>query len=143
MAIWGIAVVISLGVGSNAYALPEGGMVAGGAASIAGTKGAVTIGQSSQNAVINWQSFGIGKGEAVTFQQPNSTSVALNRVLGADPSRILGSLSANGQVFLVNPNGILFGHGRAGERRGAGCVNPGHHRRQLHGGQLPIRRVQQ
>ena len=64
-----------------------------------------------QNVAINWQSFNIGKREAVQFVQPNSSSVALNRVLGADPSSILGSLSANGKVFLVNPNGILFGKG--------------------------------
>jgi filamentous hemagglutinin family protein len=60
---------------------------------------------------INWQSFGIGTGEGVRFVQPNGNSVALNRVLGPDPSSILGSLSANGKVFLVNPNGILFGRG--------------------------------
>ncbi len=111
MAIFGIAGVIFLNAGSSAYALPAGGTVAAGAASIASDKSAVTIEQSTQNAVINWQSFGIAKDEAVTFVQPNRTSVALNRVLGADPSAILGSLSANGEIFLVNPNGILFGKG--------------------------------
>jgi filamentous hemagglutinin family protein len=60
---------------------------------------------------INWPSFNIGPGEAVQFVQPNRNSVALNRVLGSDPSSIFGSLQANGQVFLVNPNGILFGKG--------------------------------
>src|SRR5207237_7340740 len=69
------------------------------------------INQSSQNVAINWQSFGIGLTETVRFVQPNSSSVALNRVLGSDPSSILGHLSANGKVFLVNPNGILFGEG--------------------------------
>jgi filamentous hemagglutinin family protein len=90
---------------------PTGGAVSAGAATITTGTTAVTVDQSSQNAAINWQSFGIGTGEAVTFQQPNSNSVALNRVLGADPSAILGSLSANGKIFLVNPNGILFAKG--------------------------------
>jgi len=71
----------------------------------------MTINQSSQNAAINWQGFSIGQGESVSFVQPNGSAVALNRVLGADPSSIMGSLSANGKVFLVNPNGVLFGQG--------------------------------
>jgi filamentous hemagglutinin family protein len=100
-----------LAYAAHAYALPTGGAVAAGSASIAGSTGKMTINQSSQNAVINWQSFNIGATEAVQFVQPNSSSVALNRVLGSDPSSILGSLSANGKVFLVNPNGILFGQG--------------------------------
>ncbi|MBU0808822.1 MAG: filamentous hemagglutinin N-terminal domain-containing protein [Gammaproteobacteria bacterium] len=93
------------------YALPTDGVVAAGSATITSSPGNMTINQSSQNVALNWQSFNIGHGEAVQFVQPNSSSVALNRVLGADPSSILGSLSANGQVFLINPNGIVFGQG--------------------------------
>src|ERR1035437_1691459 len=109
----GLALSLSLmlAFGSNVYAGPTGGAVSAGSASIAGGAGKTTISQSSQNVAINWQGFNIGQTEAVRFVQPNSSSVALNRVLGSDPSSILGSLSANGKVFLVNPNGILFGKG--------------------------------
>lgn len=110
-ALKGLAVSLMLAFGSNVYALPVGGVVAAGGASISSTAGSTTITQSSQNVAINWQSFSIGATEAVRFVQPNSSSVALNRVLGADPSSILGSMSANGKVFLINPNGILFGKG--------------------------------
>src|SRR5450759_930246 len=110
-ALKGLAVSLLLAFGSNVYALPTGGAVSAGSASIAGGAGKMTIGQSSQNVAINWQGFNIGQGEAVQFVQPNSNSVALNRVLGSDPSSILGSLAANGKVFLVNPSGILFGKG--------------------------------
>ena len=103
----GLAVSVMLAFGSGAYALPTGGAVSAGSANIASGAGNMTINQSSQNVAINWQSFSIGKTEAVQFVQPNSSSVALNRVLGADASSIMGSLSANGKVFLVNPNGIL------------------------------------
>lgn len=59
----------------------------------------------------NWQSFSIGANQYVQFIQPDSSSVVLNRVIGSSPTSILGSLTANGQVFLVNPNGVLFGKG--------------------------------
>src|SRR5688572_9273344 len=111
LALSGLAVSVMLAFGTHAYALPAGGTVSAGGASIAGSAGTMTINQSTQNVAINWQSFSIGQTEAVQFVQPTSSSVALNRVLGADPSTILGSLSANGKVFLVNPNGILFGKG--------------------------------
>ncbi|HGC3087830.1 TPA: beta strand repeat-containing protein, partial [Escherichia coli] len=65
--------------------------------------------QNSQNMVANWNSFDIGKGNTVQFYQPNSSAVALNRVVGGGESKIMGNLKANGQVFLVNPNGVLFG----------------------------------
>ena len=106
-----LAVSLALGSASSAWALPTGGVVSAGSAGIVEGAGKMTVNQSSPNAAINWQSFSIGQAEAVRFVQPGTSSVALNRVLGADPSSILGSLSANGKVFLVNPNGILFGQG--------------------------------
>ena len=102
---------VMLAFASNLYALPVGGAVSSGGATIATGAGTTTVTQSTQNVAINWQAFNIGAAEAVRFVQPNSSSVALNRVLGPDPSSILGSLSANGKVFLVNPNGIMFGTG--------------------------------
>lgn len=106
-----LSVSLMMGLGGAAHALPTDGVVAAGSATISSTGSTTTINQSTANAVINWQSFGIAAGQTVQFVQPGSTSVALNRVLGADASSILGNLSANGKVFLLNPNGILFGSG--------------------------------
>ncbi|MEO7954789.1 MAG: filamentous hemagglutinin N-terminal domain-containing protein, partial [Polaromonas sp.] len=106
-----LAVSLMIACGAGVHAEPTGGVVSAGSASIGGTAGNMTITQTTPNVAINWQSFGIKAGESVQFVQPGSSSVALNRVIGADPSSILGSLTANGKVFLVNPNGILFGQG--------------------------------
>ncbi|UPT95953.1 filamentous hemagglutinin N-terminal domain-containing protein [Bradyrhizobium barranii subsp. apii] len=92
-----------------AQTLPTGGQVVSGQATISQSGNAMTINQSSDRMIANWQSFSIGAGSSVTFNQPGASSVALNRVVGQDPSKILGSLSANGQVFLINPNGIAIG----------------------------------
>ena len=88
-----------------------GGVVTNGGATISTAGPNTTITQSTSSVVINWNSFSIGTGETVQFVQPGSSSVALNRVLGADPSIILGNLTSNGRVFLLNPNGIFFGNG--------------------------------
>ena len=106
-----VAAVSLFVCGTLALANPSGGTVSAGSATISTSGSKVTINQGSQNAAINWQSFSIGSGESVVFVQPNANSVALNRVVGGDASSILGSLSSNGQVFLINPNGILFGRG--------------------------------
>jgi filamentous hemagglutinin family protein len=90
---------------------PTGGVVAAGQAGITTVGDYTTISQSTQNVVINWQSFSIGAGQTVQFVQPGSSSVALNRVLGSEPSSIFGTLLANGNVFILNPNGVLFGNG--------------------------------
>ena len=103
------AAVSTLAFASVAQALPTGGSVAAGAAAISAGPGALTVNQSSQNAVLDWQSFSIAKGETVQFVQPNRSAVALNRVTGSDPSSIFGTLTANGKVFLINPNGVMFG----------------------------------
>ena len=70
----------------------------------------LSVTQSSQNLAINWQDFSIAANESVVFNQPNAAAIALNRVLGQNGSEILGHLQANGQVFLINPNGVLFGN---------------------------------
>ncbi len=98
-------------VTAQAYAqnLPTGGSVAAGSVSIGtSTSTQLNITQTSQSAVVNWQSFSIGQGSAVHIQQPNSAAAMLNRVTGSTPSTIAGSLTANGQVYLVNPNGIAI-----------------------------------
>ena len=94
-----------------AVAGPNGGTVVGGSATIQGAgTGTVTINQSSQKAIINWNTFDIGNGETTTFNQPNSSSIALNRVVGGlGPTQLLGTLLANGQVFVINGDGILIG----------------------------------
>jgi filamentous hemagglutinin family protein len=93
----------------TALAAPTGGSVVSGTASIR-TNGVQTdIVQSSARAVIDWRQFNIGSGESVHFRQPDARSSTLNRVTGGDPSQILGTLTANGQVLLLNPNGVLFG----------------------------------
>ena len=97
--------------GGHAYALPQGGEVAAGAAEIARNAAEMAITQATQNAVINWNSFNIGAGERVNILQPNAQAALLNRVLGGNPSEIFGTLQANGRVFLVNPAGVLFAPG--------------------------------
>lgn len=89
--------------------LPTGGQIVGGQGSISTSGNQMTIHQQTQNMAANWHSFDIGKNNTVQFVQPNSSSVALNRVTGASGSQIMGTLKANGQVFILNPNGVLFG----------------------------------
>ncbi|ELK0300924.1 filamentous hemagglutinin N-terminal domain-containing protein [Salmonella enterica] len=89
--------------------LPTGGQIVGGQGSISSAGNQMTIHQQTQNMATNWHSFDIGKNNTVQFIQPDSSSVALNRVTGASGSQIMGTLKANGQVFILNPNGVLFG----------------------------------
>ncbi|MDD1608159.1 MAG: filamentous hemagglutinin N-terminal domain-containing protein, partial [Methylococcaceae bacterium] len=92
------------------WALPTGdALVAGQATVNTPNAGQMQINQASQNAVINWQGFSIAPNEAVKIQQPNANAALLNRVVGQDASQIQGQLNANGQVYLVNPNGVVFG----------------------------------
>ena len=89
--------------------LPGGGSVVSGSATIhAPAAGQLTVRQDSQRAIIDWNSFSIGAGQSVRFVQPSRDAAVLNRVTGATSSTIAGSLSGNGQVFLVNPNGIAI-----------------------------------
>ena len=86
----------------------QGPQVAAGAASIVQAGKATSI-TAADKTIINWRGFNISLDELVKFIQPGPNAVVLNRVTGADPSSILGQLIANGRVFLINPNGVLFG----------------------------------
>ncbi|MGH6769953.1 MAG: S8 family serine peptidase [Xanthobacteraceae bacterium] len=104
--------LIALGSVQSA-AGPENGRVVGGTATIVGDgTRSVTVNQTSNRAIINWNTFNIGSGETTRFNQPNSSSVILNRVDGGlGPSVINGTLTANGRVFVINRDGMLFGRG--------------------------------
>ncbi|MCH2548149.1 MAG: filamentous hemagglutinin N-terminal domain-containing protein [Alphaproteobacteria bacterium] len=94
---------------ATSMANPEGGVVTGGNANISSAGKVLTVKQNSANAVIDWRKFDIAVDEHTRFQQPSSSATALNRVHNADPSKIMGKLTANGNVMLVNPNGVFFG----------------------------------
>ncbi|NRA26625.1 MAG: filamentous hemagglutinin N-terminal domain-containing protein [Opitutales bacterium] len=94
-----------------ANALPTGGNIISGTAQITQSGNRLDITQSTQQGIIQWDSFNIGAQSTVNFAQPNSGSTTLNRVLSSDASQIFGNLNANGSVFLLNPNGVLFGNG--------------------------------
>ena len=109
-----LAIAISLISASlHAADLPTGGNIVGGSGSISQDGNSLNVQQNSDKLITNWDSFDIGAGNTVNFHQPGSNSVALNRVIGEDASAIYGNLNANGKVFLVNPNGVLFGEGAA------------------------------
>src|SRR5580704_8717282 len=91
---------------------PTGWQTQGGSATYTPGAGTLTVNQSSQNLITNWNTFNIGSSASVTFAQPNASAIALNRVTGdTNASQIMGTLNANGIVFLVNPNGFIFGKG--------------------------------
>lgn len=92
--------------------LPTGlNVVAGQATASTPTANNMRVNQATDKAVLDWQSFSIGVGKSVQFVQPSASSVALNRVVGSGASSVYGSLSANGQVFLINPAGVMFAPG--------------------------------
>src|SRR5689334_5575640 len=99
-------------ISSAAIGQPSGGTVVFGGATIGKPNSTTTlIKQTTNAAIINWQSFSLNSGTSVVFDQPGAAAIALNRVLGGGVSQIDGSLSANGQVWIINANGILFGKG--------------------------------
>ncbi len=92
----------------HALANPNSATVVSGQAALQTQGNQLTI-TNSASAIINWRGFSIGAGETTRFIQPSATSAVLNRVVGQDMSQLLGQLQSNGQVFLINPNGIVIG----------------------------------
>lgn len=105
------ALAVYPGLHARAQELPTNPQVVGGAATVTQSGAQQTVTQGTDRAIVNWGSFSIGADHRVNFVQPGASSVILNRVVGNNPSSILGTLSANGRVFLVNPNGVFFGAG--------------------------------
>lgn len=108
-----ISLVVSSFLASTtlSFAAPSGGVVTSGDANISQNGKVTDITQTTQKASINWNKFDIASDETVNFKQPNSTSITLNRVVGNEKSIINGALNANGQVWIINSNGVLFGKG--------------------------------
>src|SRR3954469_16190436 len=104
-----LALAQGLGVGT-AVANPTDPRVLLGGATFNNQGNTLTI-TNTPGAIINWGGFSIGTGEVTRFVQQNGSSAVLNRIVGQDPSLILGALQSNGRVFLVNPNGVVFGAG--------------------------------
>jgi filamentous hemagglutinin family protein len=95
---------------SSSLGLPKGAVPAFGKATVEQTSATqLNIKQTSLTAGLDWSSFSIAANERVSISQPGSSSVLVNRVLGNDPSQILGKLQSNGSVWLINPRGIFFG----------------------------------
>jgi len=93
---------------TSAIASPTGGVVTSGSATISQSGTTTNITQSTSKATINWNNFSIAGNETVNFNQPNVNSITLNRVVGNERSVIDGALNANGQVWILNSNGVLF-----------------------------------
>ena len=89
--------------------LPTGGQITSGTGSVSQSGNAMTVNQATDRMIANWNTFNIGQNASVAFQQPGASSVALNRILDQNPTQIYGSLTANGQVFLLNAAGVYFG----------------------------------
>ena len=100
--------VLVAGCFGAAQAAPTLPQVVNGQATF-GQQGSVFTITNTPNAIINWQSFSVNAGEVTRFVQQSADSAVLNRITGQDPSQILGALQSNGRVFLLNPNGIMFG----------------------------------
>lgn len=94
---------------SVAFAGPAGSNIVGGTGAINTSSLTTTIQQNSPSLAINWNSFDINRDDIVNFIQPSASSIALNRILSSNGSQIYGQINANGQIILVNPNGLFFG----------------------------------
>ena len=100
--------MVLLGGGGIAEAGPTGGQITGGAGSINYGGTTTTINQKSQVITINWQTFSTARNETVDFNQPGSSSLAINYVVGGVPSVLQGALNAEGRVYILNSAGVTF-----------------------------------
>ena len=102
-------VLLAMALGGSVQAMPSGGTIRSGNGSIVDQGQTMTVQQNSKRMAIDWTQFNIAKNETIRYAQPDKNAVALNRVTGGQQSLVEGNLNANGHVFLVNPNGVVFG----------------------------------
>src|SRR3954463_11189834 len=98
-----LAVLVAASMVNNVHGAPTLPQVVAGQATFAQQGNVFSI-TNAPNTIINWQSFSVNAGEITRFIQQSPDSAVLNRILGQDPSQILGALQSNGHVFLINPN---------------------------------------
>src|SRR5210317_953899 len=107
--------LLSLGLATSSVqalennALPTGGVVEAGSATITQSTQQLTVDQSSQQAILGWESFNVGIDASVHFNHQLANSSTLNNIHGSSGSVILGNIYSNGQLIISNPNGISFG----------------------------------
>jgi filamentous hemagglutinin family protein len=120
--------------------LPTGGQVNAGQATISQSGNTLNVNQTSQKAVVDWNTFNVGKDATVNFQQPNAQSSTLNRVTDTQPSHILGRITAPGSVVLVNPQGVYFGKSSSVDVGGLAATTHDITNRDFMDGQLKLAR---
>ncbi len=104
-----LGLCLGLLISVHAFANPKGPQVAHGRAAFSNPNPNTLNVTNSPNAIINWQGFSIRQSELTRFIQQSGNSAVLNRVVGQNPSHIMGQLLSNGRVFLINPHGMVFG----------------------------------
>jgi filamentous hemagglutinin family protein len=134
-----------IGVAPPVHELPTGGQVIAGSAIFTpgNTPGTAVLNveQSTQRAIIDWNTFNVGRDAQVNFIQPGRDSATLNRVLDSNPSRIFGQITATGQVFLTNPNGVLFGKGASVDVGGLVATTHAIDNADFEAGEITLRRA--
>ena len=122
-----LATMPFLGLPDMALALPHGGIVSKGAATLGYSTNSLLIHQTTNSATFNWSSYVVKSGQTVTYQTPGASSVSLNMVGGTSPTQIMGSVKSNGILEFMNSNGIVFGQGSTVSAAGVmafGSTNP-------------------
>lgn len=106
-----LSAIATLLCSETALALPQDGQSISGNVRFSQNGNTLNVSSAAARSIANYRSFSIGSNERVNFNLPSASAAILNRVTGGDASQILGNMSSNGRIFLVNPNGVFIGQG--------------------------------